>query len=874
MRLRFGLAIILATFLGPFIAEAQVNGVITAPNGKPVEGIQVFINRSTIQSMTDEFGQFELRGVPQGFAEIVAYKKGFQLYRAPMRTQEGKSYNLNLQLIPTSGKVKGKSNPEEIENFKKALLGDETLVALENEKQIQLQRSDGKYLMMSPAPLVVLYPEAGYRITCYFSSAAAQSPADAAIRYEEFQVSDVNQNIAFEKYRMKLFRGSLRHWLMAIIVGKAAEEGFSMEDLQKSPLDEKKIVAGPPAASGYYRIKIEHPITVIYKVPNSGPATSTLSATGSVDANKLGAMINPKVLGVEGDMGKSGLAYALPATYLPISGDVESSFAEALKHFYEKVYIQTDKPYYYPGEPLWFKAFLNYYHPEWRDSLSDVLHIDLIGPDRKVLLQKMFRIEKGMAHGDFVFPDSIEAGSYYLRGFTNLNRNFGDHHIFLKPFRVLNIMDRMDPAQQQPPPPVSTIDISSDKYEYKVRDKIMLGLVVKDQQGAPLASHISVAVTDAAQVLAIPEQTSITKDFPIHGDQISRITELKYRIERGVSFYAQFLNNKGVGEKTQLSFIQWETGDVLSAETDDKGMFWQTGLQFTDSARFSYKSDKAKGIPYGSVRVLPRELPEITEVKNPELKVTTAGTVQRIISEYEVPKDNTLLDMVEVTAKRIDTEKIDRAKRRPYGAADRVLTAKNLNPANANLLYSIVGKVPGLVVNPTMGSVYFSRAAASSLVLPTGPMVTINDIPMSGDAGTVLQTIDPSLVESIEFTSRLNSMYGSQGAYGVIAVYTKSGVSVDTTDPNFQTLKLPGFSKSRKFLAPDYENSQTDATQTDFRSTIYWNPNVETDSKTGASTVSFYAADLPGLYRVVVEGVSVLGQPLRGEIYLTIDERP
>ena len=99
-------------------------------------------------------------------------------------------------------------------------------------------------------------------------------------------------------------------------------------------------------------------------------------------------------------------------------------------------------------------------------------------------------------------------------------------------------------------------------------------------------------------------------DFPVQPDEIGKIDELKYRIERGVSFYGQFLNNRGKGEKTQLTFVHWKTGDVLSAQTGDDGSFWQTGLQFIDSASFSYKSDKAQGSPYGKVKILPREIPE------------------------------------------------------------------------------------------------------------------------------------------------------------------------------------------------------------------------------------------------------------------------
>lgn len=152
-------------------------------------------------------------------------------------------------------------------------------------------------------------------------------------------------------------------------------------------------------------------------------------------------------------------------------------------------------------------------------------------------------------------------------------------------------------------------------------------------------------------------------------------------------------------------------------------------------------------------------------------------------------------------------------------------------------------------------------------------MVTINDVPMAGDAATVLQTIDFNTIESIEFTNRLNSLYGEQGQNGVIAVYTKTGAAVDKTDPNFQTIKLPGYSKVRKFQAPDYEKSSGD-NQADYRSTIYWNPEVKIVEASGGAQVSFFASDLAGQYRVVVEGVTSGGRPVRGETLITIEEKP
>ncbi|MDZ4716087.1 MAG: carboxypeptidase regulatory-like domain-containing protein [Cytophagales bacterium] len=867
------LGTLLLVIMPLFNLNAQVTGLISAPNGKPISGCDVFINRTSIQSMTDEFGQFQLRQIPTGFSELVIYKKGYQLYRAPMRIQEDRTYTLNLKLVEEGKKLKGKSTPETVQAFKKELLGDESLVSIENEKQLNAVSDQGQFAILSTDPVIANYPELGYRIHCYFSATAVQSVVDGAFRYEEYLLANVNQNLMFEKKRMAHFRGSLRHFLMALVVTKTKEEGFAIRDQQNNVVESQSLVTAATNTAGYFKIRMEEPLSISYSDGNQ-VLLSRLSTTGNLEVNKRGIMINPKLLIVAGSMARPGLSGVLPADYLPISGDVESTFEEALNHFYEKVYMHTDKPYYYPGEPLWFKAYLNYYQPEWRDSLSDVLHVDLLGPGGNVMLQRMYRIENGMSNGDIILGDTLHEGIYYLRGYTNLQRNFGETHLFTKPLRILSMVDKMDPTQQQPLAPDRSVQITADKPRYKTREKITLGFHIKDSLGSPLAASLSVAVTDAAQVIAIPETASILNGYLIHRSEIGKIDELQNRIERGVSFYGQFFNNKGKGEKTQLTFIQWKTGDILNATTDEMGKFWQTGLQFTDSAKFSYKSDKAKGSPYGKVILPPRSVPPLNRIDIPDARVVKAGTIQRIFSEYEVPKDNTLLEAVEIKAQRMD-ETMEKAKRRPFGNADHVLTAKSLNMAYPNLLLSLVGKVPGLTVNPTMGTVFFSRAASSSLALPTGPQVTINDVPMFGEAGTVLQTIDPSIVESIEFTSRLSAltMYGSQGTFGVIAVYTKSGVPVDNTDPNFQTMKLPGFSRTRKFQAPDYSNPQTEASQTDFRSTIYWNPTVEVDGKSGAAIVSFFAADLPGLYRVVVEGITAGGRPVRSEQYVTIEDR-
>lgn len=70
--------------------------------------------------------------------------------------------------------------------------------------------------------------------------------------------------------------------------------------------------------------------------------------------------------------------------------------------------------------------------------------------------------------------------------------------------------------------------------------------------------------------------------------------------------------------------------------------------------------------------------------------------------------------------------------------------------------------------------------------------------------------------------------------------------------------------RARQFAAPAYDHNEKVETRTDFRNTIYWNPNVEVGS-TGKKTLEFYMSDDISSFRTTVEGASVDGTLGHGE---------
>jgi hypothetical protein len=77
-------------------------------------------------------------------------------------------------------------------------------------------------------------------------------------------------------------------------------------------------------------------------------------------------------------------------------------------------------------------------------------------------------------------------------------------------------------------------------------------------------------------------------------------------------------------------------------------------------------------------------------------------------------------------------------------------------------------------------------------------------------------------------------------------------------NPNITNISPKGYNSVRQFYSPRYDRPN-DATKPDLRTTIYWNPYVNTDAN-GKATLDFFNADGPGTYRVVVEGINAEGE--------------
>ena len=133
------------------------------------------------------------------------------------------------------------------------------------------------------------------------------------------------------------------------------------------------------------------------------------------------------------------------------------------------------------------------------------------------------------------------------------------------------------------------------------------------------------------------------------------------------------------------------------------------------------------------------------------------------------------------------------------------------------------------------------------------------------DIGNNLGDINLADVETVEVLKSGNaSVYGVQGAGGVLVITTKKGGELQPEPEESGGLygAFMGFSKGHEFYMPLYGVKGTDENTPDLRSTVCWQPEVMVD-KDGKASVSFYNSDLKGMYRVVVEGIDASGNLTR-----------
>lgn len=121
---------------------------------------------------------------------------------------------------------------------------------------------------------------------------------------------------------------------------------------------------------------------------------------------------------------------------------------------FEKIYIQTDRDIYVAGESVYFRTMQFGRLSGKPGTISKVLYVDLLDSYRTPVVQVRTGTDGITGAGEFRIPDTLRTGSYFIRSFTNLMKNYPQALFSYKKISVINPFEslsrlRIPPSDHQ-----------------------------------------------------------------------------------------------------------------------------------------------------------------------------------------------------------------------------------------------------------------------------------------------------------------------------------------------------------------------------------------------------------------------------------------
>ena len=433
------------------------------------------------------------------------------------------------------------------------------------------------------------------------------------------------------------------------------------------------------------------------------------------------------------------------------------------------------------------------------------------------------------------------------------------------------------------------IHIQADKASYQPRQPITLTISTTDPSGKPIATRLSLAVTDAKQALELePGAATLRSYLLLTSDLRGHIEEPDfyfdstqahvrqymdyvmlthgwrrfswrailsdstvppaYGIETGLSVRGQVRygdDNKPAHEANLTGMFKTSTSLVqMDITTDREGRFVMDNLLFSDTATviIRHRTNRPLKLQLSSL-IEPDfiELPPLPNISISDRQALINKALETQLWTKRLQQNGgTLLQAATVKAQRLDATRKD-YRRQLYGVPD--VTVK---------------------IDDIMASGKSSASQLMSYLPPTGrmskPIIMIDGMQVSA---TGIETMGAFDVEAIDVIY----MGVSGNGDGAINFLTKRGPG-EGKKLNQAVGKVIGYAISREFYAPHYATESMNIAP-DYRATLYWNSSVQTDAN-GEATVTFYNSDETTTMRVIAEGISPAGQPGYGTVRYSV----
>jgi hypothetical protein len=438
-----------------------------------------------------------------------------------------------------------------------------------------------------------------------------------------------------------------------------------------------------------------------------------------------------------------------------------------------------------------------------------------------------------------------------------------------------------------------TVAMQSDKPVYSKRELVNLDFNVLSQQGNPVKGNFAISVTDQQTVKQDSLADNIISNLLLTSDIKGYVEEPEtYFVDNKIAtrektdvlmltqgwrrfntayivkasyqppkFYmeaGQVLSGKVINlfnkpsKKCGIIMIPSYKSNVKLVKTDSLGRYTIDGIQFPDSSSFILKAKKEKTL--GDVEIIPDSdvFPKPTVYIPTPLKANVASVEQNEYFNQSKEKYFTeggmrVVSLGEVTVKAAKKETDFYDSYFYPGTEDALITSEKMKQfPDQNILQILPITIACSIYTDENNHTHITIDGHQELgVLIDG---------MPGVSADDLRFLNLDDVESISLF-KLDSM---------IVIRLKKWEDRKSQTPISLTKVTPlGYQKPAEFYVPKYDvDSVRLSEKADLRTTIYWNPELETDSA-GTVHVKFYTADPAKNYSVVLEGLSKSGEICR-----------
>lgn len=522
----------------------------------------------------------------------------------------------------------------------------------------------------------------------------------------------------------------------------------------------------------------------------------------------------------------------------------------------EHIYIQTDKPYYAPGDTVWLRAHLMDAATNTPVSRSRFVYIELHNQQADTLIERMMirSDEDGVFANALLLPKEIPGGVYTLVGYTQWMRNFGTDSFCYQP---LTVVGGQRARGHRIPEEVLTklsADVSISGRAAANKAPMTLDIDVRDKEGHPLSGIYAVSVTDYDVVkpdslFGDIRQSLLRQQLSIKPDTIHSIT-FPYQEEQFITGLVKGSLGQRI-KNPHLLVVNNRTGQQWEFELGDS-MRFAVAVDNPEGTVFTLEGTRRSGrTAFVELRIDPQIFPKVT-LPHYQLTQETAD-LSAFVAQSQTQQMYTKAGYIELP-------EVVKAGKKPKAQRENVMGLEALRgiPAGDPRLE----RAPTVAAQLAMLGLYATWADGVG-VIPFTKVYVDNIVEEDHDYVLNLPPTDIKSIELFPHDNAINSMFGVRPTAnghipGVLFIFLKDGSEIVKSKAkdrlSMATVRQLGYRRPVEFYSPQHVDKSLDYLP-DHRTTLYWNPKVKTDS-TGKASVLFYASDVSKRYLVTIEGIS------------------